>query len=55
MDGSPKATLGEESGSEGDQDSDKVQEILSHLNEGPVIENVQRPGRSAKRHVQEQP
>ena len=53
MDGSPKAILGE-SGSEGDQDSDKVQEILSHLNEGPVIENVQRPGRSAKRHVQEQ-
>ena len=48
MDGFPEAIMGEESGSKVDQESAKVQEILSHLDESPMIKNVQRFGRIAK-------
>ena len=52
MDGILEAILGEESGSKVDQQSAKVQEILSHLDESPVEKDVQRLGRIAKRHTE---
>ena len=49
MDGIPEAILEEESSSKVDQESAKLQEILSHLDESPVIKDFQRLGRIAKR------